>query len=139
MYRINRDFQVDISKYASSFANSEIPESPIKATCSSCMVKEVELHPLVRQGLIPKKIASAFVYTPPPKKSKSRSKIVSNARIVTSEEVRQEVHLIEQRSIILLCLSSFNQTWAARTKCTLLGHVQLEYTSKNMELTFFFC
>ena len=78
--------KVDISKYASSFASSNVQESPIKATCSSCMVKEVELHPLVRQGLIPKKIASALVYTPPPTKSKSRSKIVSNARIITSED-----------------------------------------------------
>ena len=92
--------KVDISKYASSFASSNVQESPIKATCSSCMVKEVELHPLVRQGLIPKKIASAFVYTPPPTKSKSRSKIVSNARIITSEDVRQEVHLVEQRKLL---------------------------------------
>ena len=64
-------------------------DTPVKATCSSCRSADVELHPLVKQGIIPKRLAEVFTYTPPPNKTKSKSKIVKAARIVTSEEVKK--------------------------------------------------
>ena len=44
-------------------------------TCSECRVKNVELHPLVRQGEIPVRLANVFVYTPPPKTTKANKKL----------------------------------------------------------------
>ena len=89
---------IDLSKFPTSLADIEIAaDSPIKATCSSCRSANVELHPLVKQGVIPKKLAEVFVYTPPPNKTKSKSKVVKEARIVTSEEVKREIGEIEKR------------------------------------------
>ena len=56
-----------------------------------CRVNNVALHPLVKQKLIPKRLADVFVYTPPPNKSKTKSKVVKKARFVTSEEVKTEI------------------------------------------------
>lgn len=97
---------VNLKDYTSSLSNSDkIPELPIKATCTTCYARNVELHPLVRQGVIPKAVAAAFVYTPPPEKTKSKSKLVKNARIVTSESVRAEVAETEKRKAKKLVFS----------------------------------
>ena len=53
--------KIDISKYPSSSSGfNTVIESPIQATCTECHKTNVELHPLVKQGLIPKKIAEAL-------------------------------------------------------------------------------
>ena len=88
--------KIQLENYPRSFANVQ-SESPVKATCSSCRLKNVELNPLVKQGVIPKNIAHVFTYTPPLTKTKTKSKIVKNTRIVTSEEVKSEVEEIEKR------------------------------------------
>ena len=87
---------IDLSKFPTSLADlPPVTDSPVKATYSSCRSADVELHPLVKQGVIPKKLAEVFVYTPPPNKTKSQSKVVKKARIVTSEEVKKEIVEIE--------------------------------------------
>ena len=73
------------SQFPSSLANATpISESPVQATCSTCRVNNVQLHPLVKQGLVPKRLASVFTYTAPASKTKSRVKTVEKARIITS-------------------------------------------------------
>ena len=47
--------------------------------------------------MIPKRIAEVFAYTPPPKKTKTKSKVIKTARIITSEEVRAEVAETEKK------------------------------------------
>lgn len=89
---------IDLSKFPTSLSIKPIEsESPVKATCSTCKFRDVELHPLVRQGVIPKRLAEIFTYTPPPDKTKTKSKIVTKARIITSEEVKQEIREVEER------------------------------------------
>ena len=87
---------VKLSNYP-SVQNNLIIDSPVKATCTNCRKENVELHPLVRSGAIPKNIASAFVYTPPPEKTKTKSKIVKKGRIITSDEVRKECEMTEKK------------------------------------------
>ena len=87
--------KIQLENYPRSFANVQ-SESPVKATCSSCRLKNVELNPLLKQGVIPKNISYVFTYTPPPTKTRTKLKIVKNARIVTSEEVRSEVEEVEK-------------------------------------------
>ena len=65
--------QIDLNDYPSSTAPDLQNESPVTIPCSECRVKNVELHPLVRQGVIPKKLAAAFTYTPPPKKTRTQT------------------------------------------------------------------
>ena len=55
------------------------------------------MNPLVKQGVIPKRLTEVFVSIPPPKKTKSKTKVVKTAKIITSEEVRAEVEEIDQR------------------------------------------
>ena len=89
---------IDLSKFPTSLADLPKPsDTPVKATCSSCRSADVELHPLVKQGIIPKRLAEVFTYTPPPNKTKSKSKIVKAARIVTSEEVKKDIAEVESR------------------------------------------
>ena len=90
--------KVNLSQFATS-SSSVCPESPVKAVCSQCRVNNVELHPLVKQGVVPKRLAEIFTYTPPPKKSRSRSKVVKHARIVTSDDVVAEIKAVEQRKM----------------------------------------
>ena len=52
--------KIDLSHFPSSFANAPVEPSPIKATCSECRSNNVELHPLVKQGVVPKKLAEVF-------------------------------------------------------------------------------
>ena len=85
--------KIDLAAFPSSSATVKEVQSPLKVTCSECRSKNVEFHPLV----IPKKLAEAFVYTPPPEKPKTKSKVVQHARIITSEEVRAEVKLVEEK------------------------------------------
>jgi len=59
--------------------------------------ENVELHPLVRQNIIPKHLADVFFYTPPLEKTKSQSSVVKTARVVSSEEVKQEIREKEQK------------------------------------------
>ena len=82
--------KINLANFPSSRPDTELQaiDSPVKATSSTCRVNDVELHPLVKQDVIPKHLANAFVYTPPPNKSKSKSKVVKSARIITSEEVK---------------------------------------------------
>ena len=90
--------RVKLSDYPSVDNDAAITSnSPIKATCSNCRKENVELHPLVRNRMISKKLAAAFVYTPPPEKTKTKSKIVKTARIITSDEVRKEVEETERK------------------------------------------
>ena len=67
---------INLSNFPSSSAGRVENETPIDATCSECRVKNVELHPLVRHGKILVRLANVFVYTPPPKQTKTKSKIV---------------------------------------------------------------
>ena len=60
-------------------------------------VNNVQLHHLVKQGLVPKRLASVFTYTVPASKTKSRVKTVEKARIITSEEVREEILASQKR------------------------------------------
>ena len=89
--------KIDLSQFPSSLANNTpIPEAPVQATCSTCRVNNVQLHPLVKQGCVPKRLA-VFVYTAPSGKTKSTVKTVEKARIITSEEVRREVIEAQKR------------------------------------------
>ena len=91
--------RINLSSFPTSMqCSSEPVVSPVKATCKECRVKNVELHPLVKQGIIPKHLADAFMYTPPPQKTKLRSKVVQYARIATSAEVKAEVVEKENRN-----------------------------------------
>ena len=83
--------KIDLDAFPTSSEKENPESSPLKATCSNCRMQNVSLHPLVRQGLVPKKLADVFVYSPPPETKKSMSKAVKHARIVTSEEVKQEI------------------------------------------------
>ena len=90
--------KIDLSQFPSSLANATpISESPVQATCSTCCVNNVQLHPLVKQGLVPKRLASVFTYTAPASKTKSRVKTVEKARIITSEEVQEEILASQKR------------------------------------------
>ena len=55
--------------------------------CSTCRKNNVELHPLVKQGCIPKKLADVFTYSIAPGKARSQVKTVECARIITSEQI----------------------------------------------------
>ena len=57
--------KIDLSQFPSSLAGTDQSGFPIKATCSSCRLQDVELHPLVKQGIIPKHLAN-IVCTPAP-------------------------------------------------------------------------
>ena len=59
---------IDLSRYPSS-VQSEESESPVKVTCSTCRKENVDLHPLVKQNIIPKHLADTLIYTPPPEKN----------------------------------------------------------------------
>ena len=100
MYPFNPS-KVNLQKYPSSLpcgaTRSNDPESPIHVTCTTCRKEDVSVHPLVRQGVIPKDLADVFVHQTPAGKSKSRTKVVKNARVITSEKVREEVRLVEER------------------------------------------
>ena len=92
--------RIDLSSFPSSSAGADrmvSTDSPAKATCSTCRVNNVELHPLVRQGIVPKHLADCFNYTPPPTKTKTKSKVVQKGRVITSEEVKAEVRAIEEK------------------------------------------
>ena len=65
--------QIELNDYPSTTAPDLQTESPVTILCSECLVKKVELHPLVRQEVIPKKLAAAFTYTPPPKMTRTQS------------------------------------------------------------------
>ena len=69
----------------------------MRATCSTCRKNNISLHPLVKQGCIPKKLANVFTYCPPPETSRCRVKTVECACIVTSEEIRKEEKETEAR------------------------------------------
>ena len=90
--------KINLEQFPSSLAHATpVPESPVQATCSTCQKNNVELHPLVKQGCTPKKLADVFAYSISPGKSRSRVKTVECARIITSEEIRQEVKETEER------------------------------------------
>ena len=92
--------RIELSNFPSSSSSCEsetLTKSPIKALCQSCLRNNVDLHPLVTQGVIPRKLANVFTYTPPQDKSKTQCKTIQNARCITSETVREEVAMVEQR------------------------------------------
>ena len=57
--------QIDLSDFPTSASQVNIEVSPMKATCSNCRIQNVQLHPLVKQGVISKRLADVFTYTPP--------------------------------------------------------------------------
>ena len=87
--------KINLSNFSAGRVENETPILN-SYTCSECRVKNVEFHPLIRQGEIPVRLANVFVYTPPPKKTKTKSKIVEKARVITSEKVRTEVASVEE-------------------------------------------
>ena len=90
--------KIDLSQFPSSLANSTpVQESPLQATFSTFRKNDVVLHPLVKQGCVPKRLADVFAYSITPGKTRSRVKTVEKARIITSEEIRKEVHETEKR------------------------------------------
>ena len=93
--------KVNLQKYPTSLpcgaTTSNDPESPIRVTCTTCRKEDVSVHPLVRQGVIPKDLANVFVHQTPAGKSKSHAKVFENARFITFEKVREEVRLVEER------------------------------------------
>ena len=88
--------RINLSDFPSSSAN-KVNDSPIKVKCSECKNNTVDIHPLVKQGVIPKELAPVFTYIPPPTRTKTKSKLVQKARIVTSQEVKAEVRAVEER------------------------------------------
>ena len=78
-------------------------------TYTTCREADVSVHPLVRQGVIPKDLADVFVHQTPAGKSKSRAKVVKNARVITSEKVREEVRLVEERKKMKALLAKKNK------------------------------
>ena len=76
-------------------------------------------YPLVKQGAIPKHLAGVFVYTPPPQKKKSKSKIVKYARIVTSDEVIKDVKEAEEGKNQKKCTSKESQLQSQTEKSDL--------------------
>ena len=92
--------KIDLNAFLKSSSQEKSPESsPLKATCSNCRIQSVSLHPLVRQGLVPKKLADVFVYSPPPETKRSMWKVVKHARIVTSKKVKQGIIAKELKKI----------------------------------------
>ena len=73
--------QIDLS---ASQVNIEV--SPMKATRSNCRIQNVQIHPLVKQGVISKRLADVFTYTPPPDKTKS---IVQSCKECKSNYIRR--------------------------------------------------
>ena len=64
--------KINLEQFPSSLAHATpVPESPVQATCSTCQKNNVELHPLVKQGCIPKKLADVFTYSIAPGKARS--------------------------------------------------------------------
>ena len=64
--------KIDLSLFPSTSPDSYPNDSPLKATCTSCRKENVELHPLVRQNIIPKHLADVFFYTPPLERTRKR-------------------------------------------------------------------
>jgi hypothetical protein len=91
--------KIDLTQFptSSSTIAGAVNESPLKVSCSNCKKENVELHPLVNNKLVPKHLAEALIYTPPPDKSKSKSKVVEKARLITSEKVKEEIRMTEAR------------------------------------------
>ena len=89
--------KIDLSQFPSSLAGTDQSGSPIKATCSLCRSQDVELYPLIKQGIIPKHLAQVFTYTPPPSKPKSQCKVVKKACVITSEPVKAEIQTVENK------------------------------------------
>ena len=69
--------QIDLNGYPSSTAPDLQNESSVTIPCSECRVKNVELRPLVRLGIIQRKLAAAF----PPKKTRTQSKVYYIRRV----------------------------------------------------------
>ena len=49
--------KIDLSQLPSNLAGTDQSGSTIIATCSSCRLRDVELHPLIKQRIIPKHLA----------------------------------------------------------------------------------
>ena len=90
--------RIDLSKYPSSMSSTPgISDSPAKVKCRDCRVKDVAIHPLVKNGMVPKHLAEVMLYTPPPEIPKTQSKVVKSARVITSEAVRTEIEAKEEK------------------------------------------
>ena len=86
-----------ICQFPSSLAGTDQSGSPIEATCSSCRLQNVELHPLIKQDITPEHLAQAFTCTPLPSKPKSQCKVVKKAHLITSESVKVEIQSVEEK------------------------------------------
>ena len=54
--------KIDISRYPKDISSDPSPDdSSVHVRCTTCRKNDVELHPLVRQGFIPKHLADAFM------------------------------------------------------------------------------
>ena len=89
--------KIDLTQFSSSLAGTDQSGYPIKATSSLCRLQDVELHPLIKQGNIPKHLAQVFTYTPPPSKPKSQCKVVKKACITTSDLVTTGIQPVENK------------------------------------------
>ena len=85
------------SQFPSSLPGNYQSWSPIKPACSLCRLQDVELHHLVKQGIIPKHLAQVFTYTPLPSKPKSQCKVVKKGCVITSELVKAVIQSVENK------------------------------------------
>ena len=57
--------RIDLSKYPSSMSSTPgISDSPAKVKCRDCRVNDIAIHPLVKNGMVPKHLAEVMLYTP---------------------------------------------------------------------------
>ena len=54
--------KIDLSQFPSILAGTDQSGSPINATSSSCRLQDVELHPPIEQGIIPKHLAQVILH-----------------------------------------------------------------------------
>ena len=54
--------KIDLKAIPSRFSRDSEVGSPIQVTCSPCTVQDVELHPRVKSGIIPKISGSGVAY-----------------------------------------------------------------------------
>ena len=89
--------KIDLSQFPSTLAGTDQSGSPVKTTYSLCRLQDVELHPLLKQGIIPKHLLQVFTYTPPPSKPKRQCKVVKKDCVITSQLLKAEIKSVENK------------------------------------------
>ena len=86
--------KIDFSHFPSSLAGTRQSGSP-KTTSSLCRLQDIELHPLIKQGVILKHPTQIFTY-PLPSKPKIQYKVVKNKLVLLHQsQLNQKYSLLK--------------------------------------------